>query len=137
MKLISLLILLFMGPFSWASQLQKLEDDLNSLKVVAPQEVSYSEITRLWKGVAKLEHSEEENLPLRVWADRKNKLLMEVGEFRYQVIQSNGLKLTQRSFFEDSLFEIQIIPKRWISLFEVKYLEIKAKLKMDSGHLFF
>lgn len=115
------------------SPLELLEKNYQEIQKTPTEQTTYSEITSLWKMVAGLEHSESDKIKIREWAERKNDLLQNVGQYRYDVIEKNGLELGRKEFLEDSLFEVQIIPQRWLSLFEIKYLEIKTKLKAGSG----
>ncbi len=89
--------------------------------------ITYEEITELWKRVFLLKHNEDSSYQIKEWEEKKNTLLLKVGKLRYQVIQSDNVKIKSHVFLKDSLFELKIIPKRWINIFELKYQLIQRK----------
>jgi hypothetical protein len=90
---------------------------------------TYEEVTSLWKSVFLLKHGQLTAPEVKVWEEKRNQLLFNIGKYRYQIIQDKNYKIGTEAFLEDSLFELQIIPKKWIQIFELKYLLIQNKIK--------
>lgn len=115
----------------YANELDELESKYVEFSQIPSERLSYRSITNLWKNISLISAGPWEKDELRKWEDRRNELLRKTGQLRFLVIQSGGFEGGVGEFFHDSLFELKIIPKRWITIFELRYNEIRAKF--DNG----
>lgn len=123
---IFIVLLLFLQPLC-AATLEEYQTEFNS-RMNKSEEIGYDEITSLWKSVFLLKNKAEEPSEVKEWEEKRNQLLLRMGRYRYQVIQAKNYKIGFHSFLQDSLFELKIIPKRWIQIFQLKYLLIQSKI---------
>lgn len=122
------LITLFLSLAIQASPLDELETQFNGLKSQPVSDLGYQKVTNLWKEITLLNAGPWEKEELRSWENRRNALLLKTGKLRFSVIEAGNFEGGFREYVEDSLFELQIIPKRWLTIFELKYTEISNKL---------
>lgn len=94
---------------------------------------TYEEVTSLWRELSLLAPKDIEINNLQRWEEKRHKLVIEISKYRYQIIDSDKLSLDADSFLSDSLFEFQMIPTRWVRLFQIKYAAFKTKLNQALG----
>lgn len=123
--------LAFFAFGTFGAQLDDLDAQYSALKAREGQ-VTYAEITKVWREISLLTPGEWEKEELRKWEDRRTHLLFKAGSFRYMVIQEGKNEINFKDFLKDSLFELKIIPEKWIRIFELKYFEINRKLNGGS-----
>ena len=90
---------------------------------------SYTAITQKWKAVAVEEFSEVGDLP--TWEADKTERLLALGKKRALLIENNEVDISFSSYVEDSLFEVKIIPLKWMGIFKMRYQTIHSHL--DDG----
>lgn len=127
MKNLFLFLSLLLSGLSFGSSLDDLQ--LAFEEVQKPEtKTTYEEVTSLWKAVVLLKHAELEPSEVKAWEEKRSSLLFRIGKLRYDIIQDKNYKIGTDAFLEDSLFELKIIPQKWIQIFEYKYLLIQSKL---------
>ncbi len=115
-----------------STTLPELQERVNSLDKLTVAQLDYHQTTKLWKDLFNIPYSKV-NGPRAEWESKRTELLFKAGNLRYQVIASDYLSLSTSQFIQDSLFELKIIPQRWIRIFEVKYQAIQEKGKENKG----
>lgn len=119
------------------SKLESFENRYQRLqqKVIPP--TTYQEATGLWKEVFLYEYDgnvkEATDEEIRVWHETKFNLVKKLGNMRHQALERQHSNISFSEFRDDSLFELKIIPKRWISIFDLRYKRIRAIVSGNGG----
>ncbi len=96
---------------------------INSVKV---EEEGYNEITQRWKSIALEEYP---SIGTRSdWEAERTGRLLALGRKRAKLIEDHEVEISFSSFIEDSLFEIKIIPLKWMGIFQMRYQTIRNQM---------
>lgn len=95
---------------------------------------SYTEVTKKWKAVALNTYNPregDENLTQAQWEALRTERLLKLGKKRSALIEKDETDISLSAYIDDSLFEIRIIPLKWMGIFKLRYQAISKHL--DQG----
>lgn len=125
MKIFLLLLLVSVNCFS--APMEELNTKLQLAKSKKPS-LQYDEITQLWREIALSRPSDETPEIFERELKTKTRLQSVASQLRSEVIQKDQFQIEFKDYIKDSIFEIQIIPNKWISIFQLKYIQIKSHI---------
>lgn len=125
MKIFLFLFIISVNCFS--APMQELNAQLQYAKS-AKSALKYKEITQLWREIALSEPSTETPEIFERELEAKTRLQSVASKLRSEIIQKDKSQIELRDYIKDSVFEIQIIPNKWISIFQLKYIQIKSHI---------
>lgn len=86
----------------------------------------YGEVTQSWKETALQEFHGDGDA--KAWESNRANRLLKLGKERAKIIKDNRYSIGVKSYVEDSIFEIKIIPLKWVGIFKLRYNMIKGHL---------
>ncbi len=89
-------------------------------------ENDYTSLTKQWKSVV-VEEFPGDGLQAE-WEAQRTERLLKLGRSRAALIENNEVDISLGAYIDDSLFEIKIIPFKWMSIFKLRVQTIMGHL---------